>query len=85
MEFEEININRETADLAMAEASDKSRPSLDAHLLPGDEASRRSVRRKMAFPRTKRNRDSTVTGQISCRSEKKRAPGCDCCCSFTIR
>ena len=38
MEFEEMNINRETADLAVAEASDKGRPSLDAHLLRGDEA-----------------------------------------------
>jgi len=33
-----MNINRETADLAVAEASDQSRPSLDAHLLRGDEA-----------------------------------------------
>ena len=33
-----MNINRETAQLAVAEASDKSRPSQDAHLLPVDEA-----------------------------------------------
>ena len=33
-----MSINREAADLAMAEASDKSRPSVDAHLLRGDEA-----------------------------------------------
>ncbi len=38
IEFEAMNINRETADLAVAEDSDKGRASLDAHLLRGDEA-----------------------------------------------
>ncbi|MDA9857103.1 hypothetical protein N9D23_03215 [Rubripirellula sp.] len=37
MEFEEMNINRETRDFAAAEASDKSRPSVGAHLLRCDE------------------------------------------------
>ncbi|WP_145429490.1 cation-translocating P-type ATPase [Symmachiella dynata] len=33
-----MNVKRETADLAVDEASHKSRPSLDAHLIKGDEA-----------------------------------------------
>jgi len=38
MELEEMSSNPETAQFAVAEASEKSRPSRDAHLLPVDQA-----------------------------------------------